>query len=101
MIWNNDTVVKPNLPMPKEYGWELNDGRWIEVMTTQPPTPDAVIHLIKCGCGSSRCATRQCKCKRAGLKCTELCKCSDDGQECENVELAAAVNDEESDDESI
>ena len=34
-----------------------------------------------CGCNVG-CKTQRCKCKKNGLKCSEICKC----QDCENVE---------------
>ena len=98
MVWDNDKVAMPNLPTPQEYGWELDNGLWKEVMTTQLPAPDAIINLIKCGCLSSKCTTRQCKCSKAGLPCTELCKCADEGHECENP-FSTSIEDEDSEDD--
>lgn len=52
-----------------------------------PPAPDAVLHLVKCGCKKDRCANNSCKCRKAGLQCTNLCSCTDNEEDncCHNV----------------
>ena len=42
---------------------------------------DAILHLIK-----EQCFTNRCQCRGAGLKCTDLCSCSDaeDDGGCDN-----------------
>jgi len=58
------------------------------VMAQLQPAPDAVLHLVKCGCIKSRCSTNRCQCRKAGLNCTDLCSCSDEGVEsCDNVDI--------------
>ena len=65
-------------------------------MTRLQPAPDAVLHLVKCGCAKEKCSTNRCQCRKAGLKCTHLCSCMDGGDElCDNV----ADSDEEDNDE--
>ena len=54
-------------------------------MTTLPPAPQAIIHLVKCKCTKERCSTNRCQCKKNGLNCTDLYGCSDSGEQCENV----------------
>lgn len=72
-------------------------GEWVPVMTRLPPAPDAVLHLVKCGCAKERCSTNRCQCRKAGLKCTDLCSCIDGEDEpCDNV----ADGDEEGSDEN-
>lgn len=68
-------------------------------MTKLQPAPDAVLHLVKCGCGKDRCSNNRCSCRKAGLTCTDLCTCNNDetGEACENVER---IDDENSDDTS-
>ena len=74
----------PSLPLPQDYGWELNDNEWSPVMSKLPPAPEASIHLIKCGCTKTRCSTNHCQCRKAGLVCTDLCKFSESGDTCDN-----------------
>lgn len=71
-------------------------------MTRLQPAPDAVIHLVKCGCVKERCSTKRCQCRKAGLNCTDLCSCSDnDDEPCENIAQNNEDNDESSDDEEM
>ena len=87
MVWNSDTVANPELPSPDGYGWKLDDEEWVPIMTEQLPAPNAVLHLVKCACAESKCATNRCSCRKAGLNCTDLCSCSDrDDDGCENME---------------
>ena len=34
--------------MDFEWEWKEEDKAWIPVMTTLPPAPEAIIHLVKC-----------------------------------------------------
>ena len=38
-------------------------------------------------------------CRKANLKCSDMCKCSDEEDACDNVEKLAAVCDESDDDD--
>ena len=67
MIWENDHIALPEIPSPEGYVWRTNDSSdefstWKPVMSTLPPAPDAVLHLVKCGCINTRCATKRCQC---------------------------------------
>ena len=66
------------------------------------PAPDAVLHLVKCGCVKERCLNNRCQCRKAGLNCTDLCSCNDANDEtCENVgdDSDDKGNDDSSDDD--
>ena len=69
---------------------------WLPVTTGLPLGPDAVLHLLKCGCKKYRCANNRCNCRKAGLQCTDLCSCADNKEDdcCHNV-----PDEEENDDE--
>ena len=56
-------------------------------MTRLPPASDAVLHLVKCSCKKDRCANNRCKCRKAGLQCTDLCSCANNDEDdcCHNV----------------
>lgn len=84
LIWNNDIVAKPELPSPDEFGWKREEDKWVPVMTTLLPAPEAVIELVRCGCSKSRCSSSRCNCKKAQLRCTDLCGCSNDEEPCDN-----------------
>jgi hypothetical protein len=99
LVWNKDTVVNPELPSPQGYGWEFEDKEWHPIMSTQLPAPEAVIQLVKCACAKSRCSTGQCRCRKAGLDCTDLCSCSDSEDECENTERYTLMDGDDDEEE--
>ena len=57
------------------------------VGTSSAPAPAAVLHLVKCGCKKDRCDNNRCKCRKAGVQCTDLCSCADNEEDdcCHNV----------------
>ena len=85
LVWNKDVVANCTLPSPENYGWELHEEKWVPIMTTLHPAPQAIINLVKCKCSEERCSTNRCQCKKNGLYCIDLCGCSDNGEQCENV----------------
>ena len=103
MVWENDIIPNPELPLPQTYGW-MEDGDYlVPIMNTMPPAPDAIIHLVKCGCKSSRCFNLQCSCKNNKLHCTDLCGCCD-VEECENllqIEYESGDGDDDDDDDEF
>ena len=96
MVWYNDVVANPELPQPVYYGWDLVNGHFQPVMTSLPPAPDAVTNLVKCSCAQTRCANNHCKCRKNGLRYTDLCNCSDD-EPCENWEETPLTDDGDED----
>ena len=70
------------------------------VMTTLQPAPDAVLYLVKCGCGKDKCGNNRCSCQRAGIMCTDLCSCSNSetGEACESVYM---IKNNSSDNETL
>ena len=99
LMWNNNMVPNPVLPSPEGFGWKWGEDKkaWIPVMTTLPPAPEAIIHLVKCKCTKERCANNCCTCRKAGLMCTDLCGCSDTDEDCKNKSFD--VNDDGCSDE--
>ena len=68
--------------------------KWVPVMTSLPSAPEAILQLVRCGCIKTRCSTNRCNCRKAELKCTNLCRCADSGDLCEN-QLDTDAEDEE------
>ena len=68
----------------------MRNGRleitWISI----PIAPDSILSFINCGCKTG-CSTNRCSCKKAGLKCSDLCKC----EGCENSTGKDSLDDEE------
>lgn len=86
LVWNHDNITTVRLPSPGRQGWTWQNERWVPVMTTLSQAPDAIIHLVKCGCSKDRCTNNRCQCMKAGLNCAELCGCYGTGEtECENM----------------
>lgn len=75
IIWNNDTNINPIIPSPENYGWKMEGGVWIPILTKQLPAPQCVLQLVKCGCTTSRCQGGRCSCRKAGLLCCDMCSC--------------------------
>ena len=71
------------------------------VMTVLQPAPDAVVYLVKCGCGKDKCGNNRCSCRRAGLTSTDLCSCTNEetGEARDNVDTTESdgCDDETSD----
>jgi len=75
-------VSNQNLPDPTGFGWELENGNLVPIMTDDLPAPIGLIELCLCSCKTT-CQTDRCSCQKNKLVCTEMCKCTDS---CENVE---------------
>ena len=67
----------PQLPDPTNLGWtrDPESNQYAPVRCINPPAPDAVLYLIKCGC-KRECEAR-CSCRKNNIPCTELCGCWD------------------------
>ena len=66
---------------PEEYGWDLKNGRYVPSQGYTEFCPKEIASLLSCGC-KRNCKTQNCSCKKSGVKCTEICKCTSD--ECQN-----------------
>lgn len=60
---------------PTDHGWKEEDSKLLPIWTTIPLAKDVLQLDVKCGC-TSRPASSRCKCMKAKLKCTRLCKCT-------------------------
>ena len=52
-------VSNPEPPSSEGYRWTMDTEEWVPVMTLQPPAPQAVIQLVKCGCTKERCSSNR------------------------------------------
>ena len=66
-------------------------------VSTTSSTRGTIVHLIKCGCTKTRCSTNHCQCRKAGLVCTDLCKCSESDDTCDNTNTAEDLEDDDED----
>ena len=62
----------------------MDQEEWVPVMTKLPPAPEGIPQLVQCGCSKERCSTNLYQCRKAGLNCTDLCNCSDNGETSDN-----------------
>ena len=71
-VWGNYLIPVMNLPSYEAYGWKADaTPHWTDL----PQASKGLRELIKCNCIKG--CTGNCKCKRASLPCTELCKCKE------------------------
>ncbi|CAG2187553.1 unnamed protein product [Mytilus edulis] len=77
--WDRCLEPSPSFTDPGEWGWERNKSKmWVPFWTSLQEASACCNELIKCGCKNG-CRGR-CKCLKAMLSCTALCKC---GGECD------------------
>lgn len=90
-IWRHASTALLNLPSATDHGWESTADSGLEIKwLSLPIAPDSILSFITCGC-TKGCSTNRCSCKKASLKCTDLCKCKD----CENIISNTSKGDEE------
>jgi hypothetical protein len=72
--WDKATSVQQEIPDLSEWGWH-KDGTstWQPLWTTLTDASVACPILLHYAC--LKVCQKRCKCKRAGVKCTALCKC--------------------------
>jgi len=74
IIWNQATSVHMDIPDVKDWGWhKVNSGRWLPFWTTLEDNSKDCCILLQCCCAKS--CRGNCKCSKAGVRCTGLCKC--------------------------
>ena len=73
-VWSQSLVLKPKLPCPSAWGWQMTENSWSPVWMTIPDASKCCPELKKCGCKTG-CITRRCRCVKDGLQCTALCAC--------------------------
>ena len=72
-IWATSTQTQKVIPFPQDYGWTNESGSWVPVWSTIPEVSKACRELIKCSCKGD---CSHCKCGKANLDCSPLCKCN-------------------------
>ena len=86
----------PDLDITK-YGWEIKDGVPAPVTSTQPPGPQDLMDVVRCGCKSEgkACGSGICSGHHNKMSCTVYCACSS-RDACLNP-FTARVDDDEDD----
>jgi len=87
--------------LPSEWGWQLQNKKFVPITTDQQPAPDELLQVIRCRCkttSNNTCGTNLCSCRRNGLPCLSACS-NCHGSECNNCEKASEENDSSSDEQ--
>ena len=71
-IWTTSTEANPQIPSPHSFAWTKDEEVWVPIWITIPEVSKACQELIQCCCKGD---CRNCKCGRANLTCSPLCKC--------------------------
>jgi hypothetical protein len=74
--WAQSLKALQVLPSVEEWGWSVTKDGCFPYWTNIAQASEACYELIKCGCKKG-CGSKACKCVKANLKCTALCKCGD------------------------
>ena len=74
LMWKQACHPKPDIPLPTDSGWKLDDGLLAPILTTLPPIPEACKDIVSCSC-TKGCVSNKCTCRKWNLQCTEACKC--------------------------
>ena len=73
-IWKQSTTCHQEIPVFDKCGWEHDKHitQWLSFWATLADASKACSLLLHCGCTQS--CRGNCKCSRASLRCTLLCK---------------------------
>ena len=72
--WHQALSARQEIPDFSGWGWQKdNTSTWQPLWTTLDDASVACTTLLHCGCNKA--CTGRCKCNRAGVRCTALCKC--------------------------
>ena len=104
-VWSRCLTAHMNVPSPIGNGWKLADGEIEIEWMTRPPAPESLLEYTDCKCKTG-CLTNRCSCKKASLKCTELCSCAgcneaSDGSDEDEEEQSDKESDSEVSDEDF
>lgn len=74
-FWKQSLLPMQIIPNYSSWGWKYDDKiqQWVPFWTTLPDASTACTFLIKCGCKKTCCGN--CKCFKAGIRCSALCGC--------------------------
>ena len=71
--WNKLLEKMIPLQSPSDWGWHCDGEKFNPVWSDLPPVTETLSELLKCGCKKG--CGGHCKCKKAYLPCTSLCRC--------------------------
>ena len=71
-IWTTSRQTQFVVPSPQDFSWTKVSGSWVPVWMTIPEVSRSCRELVKCSCKGD-CSV--CKCVKANVDCSSLCKC--------------------------
>ena len=87
----------------RHLGWDIKDGVPVPMTSDQPPGPQDIMDVVRCGCKAegNTCGTASCNCRHVKISCTVYCACAC-GDDCVNtfkreIEDERAGGDEQAD----
>ena len=83
-IWRHCIDAQPEIPCPSEHGWVIENGEIAIRWMTLPMAPKKMLEFMACACKTG-CNKGRCSCKKASLRCSEMCRCVS----CENKPIGS------------
>jgi len=80
-MWNRYLEVNPKQPNPEGGGGGIRTRKYHLLRVSLDHVPSkkqALAALVKCGCKLSCSRSRNCRCRKVDLPCTEFCECGGD-----------------------
>ena len=72
-----DQQAPPELDIT-HFGWEIKYGIPVPTISDQPPGPQDLMDVVRCGCKAegNKCGTESCSCRHGNISCTVYCACA-------------------------
>ena len=61
---------------PTQYGWKSDHGEYTPLEGYKDVCPQAVMKVLSCKCTKNS-SSASCGCNKLGLKCTDICQCTE------------------------
>ena len=71
-VWTMSTQTHLVVTSPQDFAWTKVSESWVPVWMTIPEVSRSCSELVKCSCKGD---CTNCKCSKANLNCSPLCKC--------------------------
>ena len=75
-IWKKALVAKSTISSTTGNGWHLEDNILVPALIEREPAPNTLVEFATCGCQKGY--SRNCKCQKEDVRCTEACFCGAD-----------------------
>ena len=72
-IWTTSTQTQQVVPSAQDFAWNKVSESWVPIWMTIPEVSASCRELFRCSCKGD---CSKCKCGKANLDCSPLCKCN-------------------------